>query len=125
MSNKILIYGANGYTGQLITKEAKERGLDVEIAGRNSASIKALAQETGFNYHIVELHESEKLVALLQDYTTVIHCAGPFSETALPMVEACIKSKTNYLDITGEISVFEDIMKYDKKAKEVNIALIP
>jgi len=125
MENKILIYGANGYTGKLITKKAVEVGAPVEIAGRNEEAIKLLANETGLHYHIIELSETERLENLLKDFKTVIHCAGPFSETAIPMVEACIKAKTNYLDITGEIWVFEDIMKYHHKAKKAGIVLIP
>ncbi|MGM0580798.1 MAG: saccharopine dehydrogenase family protein [Bacteroidota bacterium] len=125
MEYKILIYGANGYTGKLITNEAKENGIQVEIAGRNQAAIQSLANETGSPFHIVELGEKEQLEELLKNFDTVIHCAGPFSETAIPMVEACIQSKTNYLDITGEIWVFEDIMKYNDEAKKAGVALMP
>lgn len=125
MAYNILIYGANGYTGKLITIEAKKRGLSVELAGRNEQEIRKLSNETGFPFHIVELTERSKLEILLKDFHTVIHCAGPFSETAIPMVEACIKSKTNYLDITGEIWVFEDIMKYHEEAKKADIVLMP
>ncbi len=125
MDYKILIYGANGYTGKLITQEAIEREVDLDIAGRNEKAIQSLATETGFPYHIVELNDTENLERLLKDFHTVIHCAGPFSETAIPMVEACIKSKTNYLDITGEIWVFEDVMKYHEQAIKAGIALIP
>lgn len=125
MANKILIYGANGYTGKLITQEAKAKGVKVEIAGRNEEAIKALAKETDYPFHIIELAETNKLEQLLTDFDTVIHCAGPFSETAIPMVEACLKSKTHYLDITGEIWVFEDIMKYHEQAKASGIVLMP
>jgi len=125
MEYKILIYGANGYTGRLITKEAVKQNIKVDIAGRNDVAITQLSQETGFKRHILNLNESNKLEDLLKDFDTVIHCAGPFSETAKPMVEACIKSKTNYLDITGEIWVFEDVIKYSEEAKKAGIALIP
>jgi short subunit dehydrogenase-like uncharacterized protein len=125
MGYKILIYGANGYTGKLITQEAKARGIAVEIAGRNVQQIKELSDETNFPYHILKLTESSKLETLLKDFDTVLHCAGPFSETAIPMVEACIKSNTNYLDITGEIWVFEEVMKYHEQAQKASIALIP
>lgn len=125
MEHKILIYGANGYTGKLITLEAKANKLQVEIAGRNQEAIESLAQQTGYAYHIIELAETEKLETLLKNFHTVIHCAGPFSETAIPMVEACIRTETNYLDITGEIWVFDNIIQYHAKAKEAGIALIP
>ncbi|WKV10778.1 saccharopine dehydrogenase family protein [Marivirga harenae] len=125
MNYKILIYGANGYTGKLITQEAKNAGVYVELAGRNKKAIETLSLDTGLPYHICELNDKSKLEELLKEFHTVIHCAGPFSETAIPMVEACLKSKTNYLDITGEIWVFEDIMKYHKEAEQAGITLIP
>lgn len=125
MKNKILIYGANGYTGQLITNEAIAKGLQIEIAGRNEKEIASIANNKGLKYHILNLSETAALQKLLADFQTVIHCAGPFSETAIPMVEACIKAKTNYLDITGEIWVFEDIMKYNQQARDAGISLIP
>ncbi|HET8858831.1 saccharopine dehydrogenase family protein [Marivirga sp.] len=125
MDYNILIYGANGYTGKLITNEAQSAGIKVEIAGRNKQAIESLGHKTGFPYHIIDLTESVKLENLLKKFDTVIHCAGPFSETAIPMVEACIKSQTNYLDITGEIWVFEDIIKYHELAKAAGIVLLP
>ena len=125
MEYRVLIYGANGYTGKLITREAKYRGIQVEIAGRNVKAIQSLSKETGFSYHIVQLSETTQLENLLKYFDAVLHCAGPFSETAIPMVKACINSKTHYLDITGEIWVFEDIMKYHEQAKKSGIALLP
>ena len=125
MAYKILIYGANGYTGKLITQEALQKRVEIHIAGRNEEAIRTLSIATSCPYYIVELSDKSKLEKLLEDFDSVIHCAGPFSETAIPMVEACIASKTNYLDITGEIWVFEDIMKYHHLAKKAGIALIP
>ena len=125
MSHKILIYGANGYTGRLITKQAVNENLVVEIAGRNSSAISELAKQYQIKYHIIALNQATQLKDLLKEFETVIHCAGPFSETAQPMVEACIAAQTNYLDITGEISVFEMIMRQHEAAKSAEVALIP
>ena len=55
----------------------------------------------------------------------VLHCAGPFSRTARPMVEACLRNKKHYTDITGEIAVFEACAALDKKAQEAGIMLMP
>jgi len=55
----------------------------------------------------------------------VINCAGPFSKTAKAMIEACLKSKTHYLDITGEIAIFELAKSYDKQAIEAGIVICP
>ncbi|MBK6263878.1 saccharopine dehydrogenase NADP-binding domain-containing protein [Marivirga sp. S37H4] len=125
MHARILIYGAYGYTGQLITKEAKKQSVLVHLAGRNEEKLQKVADQTGYEATVISLEESERLKSFLQNFDTVIHCAGPFSETALPMVKACLASKTNYLDITGEVSVFENIMAFDNEAKQARIAMIP
>lgn len=121
----IVVYGAYGYTGELIVKEARKQGLMVVLSGRNESKLKKLSQETGFSYSAVDLNDRKSLVALLKDATVVIHCAGPFQHTAKPMVEACLEARTHYLDITGEYQVFELIHDFDERAKKAGIMLLP
>lgn len=102
-----IIYGANGYTGELIAREAVRQGLKPTLAGRNKAKVEALAQELGLDYKAFGLDNVDAVSQQLQGFKLVMHCAGPFSATSKPMMEACIKAGTHYLDITGEISVFE------------------
>jgi short subunit dehydrogenase-like uncharacterized protein len=125
MANTFLIYGANGYTGELITRFAAERGLKPIIAGRNETKIAELAAEHGFEYRVFSLDETDKLDAALQEVDMVLHCAGPFSITSLPMVKACIHNGKHYTDITGEISVFETCAAMGKKAEEAGVMVMP
>jgi len=123
--NNFLIYGANGYTGQLIIREAIAKGQKPIIAGRNENEIKALAEQYDLPCSILDLTEIDKLDEALRTVKAVIHCAGPFHRTYEVMANACIKNKTHYLDITGEISVFEGLHKMDQSAKEADIMLLP
>jgi short subunit dehydrogenase-like uncharacterized protein len=123
--NTFLIYGANGYTGELITRYAAERNLKPILAGRNQAKVEALAKQYGFDFRVFDLNDSAKLDAALQEVEFVLHCAGPFSLTSKLMVEACLRNKRHYLDITGEIAVFETLARLDKKAKEAEIMIMP
>lgn len=125
MDNTFLIYGANGYTGELITRFAADRGLKPIIAGRNEAAIKPIAEKYGFDYRIFALDETEKLDAALNEVAMVLHCAGPFSLTSKAMGEACLRTKTHYTDITGEIAVFEACAAADQKAKDAGIMVMP
>lgn len=125
MTNKFLIYGANGYTGELITRIAAERGLKPILAGRNKAKISDLAAKYDFEYRVFSLDDTAKLDATLQEVEMVLHCAGPFSITSKPMIEACLRNKRHYTDITGEISVFEACAAQDKLAQEVGIMIMP
>lgn len=125
MKKTFLLYGANGYTGELITRYAVERGLRPVIAGRNAEAIKALAERHGLEYRIFSLDETEKLDAALREVEVVMHCAGPFSLTSRPMLEACLRNRKHYMDITGEIAVFEACAALDEKAKAAGIMIMP
>lgn len=125
LKNKVLLYGANGYTGQLIARYAKEHQLQPILAGRNEQEITALATALQLPYKILSLDNSQQLKETLADVAVVIHAAGPFRYTAKQMVEACIETGTHYIDINGDISVFEFIKRYDEKAKAANVMLLP
>ena len=125
MTNTFLIYGANGYTGELITRFAAERGLKPILAGRNEAKISELAGKYGFEYRVFSLDDDAKLDAALREVDMVLHCAGPFSITSKPMVKACLRHKKHYTDITGEIAVFESTASVDKKALDAGVMLMP
>jgi short subunit dehydrogenase-like uncharacterized protein len=120
-----LIYGANGYTGELITQYAAQRGLKPILAGRNDAKVREIAAKYGFEHRAFSLDDTAKLDAALQEVEMVLHCAGPFSITSRPMVEACIRNKRHYTDITGEISVFETCAAMGKKAEGAGVMLMP
>jgi short subunit dehydrogenase-like uncharacterized protein len=125
MKNNFLIYGANGYTGELVLRYSVERGLKPLIAGRNAGKIEALALNFDVDFRVFSLDETTKLDAALSEVDFVIHCAGPFSLTSEPMVEACLRTGKHYTDITGEIAVFEAMARRDAPAKEAGIMIMP
>lgn len=120
-----LIYGANGYTGELIAHHTVSIGMKPILAGRREAKIKPLAEELGLEYRIASLDDTEALHMILDDIHTVLHCAGPYSATATPMLIACEKTKTNYLDITGEVDVFEHIYAHADRWEKADIVVMP
>ena len=119
MSPRWMIYGANGYTGELIARAGAgdERPI---LAGRNSERINALARELGCEARVFDVHRPR-----LEGVSLVLHCAGPFIHTSAPMVRACLDAGVHYLDITGEIDVFETIMALDDEAKRRGVTLLP
>jgi short subunit dehydrogenase-like uncharacterized protein len=119
-----LLYGANGYTARLIIDLARSFGLTPVLAGRSAAKLKPLAEETGLSYRVADLQDASALDALLVDIPVVLHCAGPFSKTAAPMQQACLRTGTHYLDITGEIDVFEHGLTLHDEALRQNVMLM-
>jgi short subunit dehydrogenase-like uncharacterized protein len=120
-----LIYGANGYTGQLIVELAVRQGIRPVLAGRTESKIKPLADAFGLKYEVFGLDNHASLVSYLNNFRLVLNCAGPFSRTAKSMIEACLEAKTHYLDITGEIEVFELAKSYNAQATKAGIILMP
>ena len=124
-TKQFLIYGATGYTGKLTARTAKDKGLKPILAGRNEAKLKAVAEPLGFQYRAFDLSERAKLDAALGEVDVVLHIAGPFSATSKPMADACLRTGTHYLDITGEIDVFEALAARDAEAKAAGVMLLP
>jgi len=120
-----LLYGANGYTGALIAKMAGDYGLKPILAGRRREALLPLAESLNLAYKVIDLNDTETLERSLKEVSLVLHAAGPFKFTAQPMIEACIRTKTHYIDITGEIMVYEMAKKMHETAKEAGIMLMP
>lgn len=120
-----MIYGANGYTGELIAREARRRGLDPILAGRSREKIEALGRELELRTAVFSLDDSGAAARHLQTIAAVLHCAGPFVRTSEPMVRACLEAGAHYLDLTGEIAVFEFVMGKDSEARNRGVILLP
>jgi len=123
--DNFLLYGANGYTGELITRYAANYDLQPILAGRTASKIQPLAEKHNLPYRIFGLDDPKALQQALVDVKVVLHTAGPFMHTARPMMEACLATQTHYLDITGEIPVFELGNTLSAKAKAAEITLMP
>jgi short subunit dehydrogenase-like uncharacterized protein len=124
-TKQFLIYGATGFTGKLTARAAREKDLRPILAGRNETKLKAIADPLGLEYRAFDLSERAKLDAALGEVDVVLHIAGPFSATSKPMADACLRTGTHYLDITGEIDVFEALAARDAEAKKAGIMLLP
>ncbi|WP_300655526.1 trans-acting enoyl reductase family protein [Pseudomonas sp.] len=120
-----MIYGANGYTGHLLAAEAQRQGLTPILAGRNPAAVHALGSLLGLECRIFDIAQPERAREALADVALVVHCAGPFSATSAPMLDACLASATHYVDITGEIGVFEAAHGRDRQAREAGLVVCP
>jgi short subunit dehydrogenase-like uncharacterized protein len=125
MSGTLMIYGATGYTGKLVARQAKADGLSPVLAGRSAERLQPLAAELGFAWRAIDLGDAAALDAGLADIDVVLHIAGPFSHTSRPMLDACLRTGTHYLDITGEIDVFEACAARDDEARRAGIMVMP
>ncbi|QYJ99240.1 saccharopine dehydrogenase NADP-binding domain-containing protein [Shewanella alkalitolerans] len=122
MASTLMIYGAYGYTGEMMVHEAVSRGLQPIIAGRSKAKLAPLAKQYCLESRVfdtVDIGEN------LKDVDVLLNCAGPFMATAPSMVEACLQHQIHYIDITGEIPVFQYCHTQDQRAKAAGVLMCP
>jgi short subunit dehydrogenase-like uncharacterized protein len=120
-----MIYGANGYTGGLVARLAAGRGERPILAGRDARAVAVLAGELGLAYRAASLNDPVTLRRALEGIDVVAHCAGPFEVTARAMVDACLVTGTHYVDVAGEIAVFESIYERHDEAQRAGVVLLP
>ena len=125
---KILLYGANGYTGALVARRAAARGVPparLILAGRREEALVPLAAELGFERRAFALDRPDEIARALAGVKVVLSCAGPFAHTAKPLVDACLRAGAHYLDITGEVAVFQMLWARDAEARAAGVMLLP
>ncbi|HVN55824.1 MAG TPA: saccharopine dehydrogenase NADP-binding domain-containing protein [Anaerolineaceae bacterium] len=125
MKENWLIYGATGYTGRLVAEEAVRRGHRPVLAARSCGKLDAISTELSLDSIVLRLDDADRLEHVVGDFQVVFHTAGPFIRTSQPMLAACLRTGTHYLDITGELKVLERILGMDREAKEAGIVVIP
>lgn len=124
-----LIYGATGYTGELIARRAASAGMRPVLSGRNAAAVARLANELSLPHiaaHVDDPGSLDRAIDMTHGlHRLVLNCAGPFGRTADQVSNACMRKSVNYLDITGEINVFELLSRKGSRARHMGVMLLP
>lgn len=117
-----IIYGAYGYTGELVVNEAIKQGRKPILAGRNKDCLKLLSEKYNLPMRTFGVDTANDC---LDGVGMLINCAGPFETTAVPLMDACLKNGVHYFDVTGEISVFQAAHNRHDAANKAKIVLCP
>ena len=125
IDERLVVYGANGYTGRLVARAARARGWTPRLAGRNAEAVESVAAEFDLSWSAFGLDDPVALDEGLEGATAVLHCAGPFSRTWRAMSDACLRTGVHYMDVTGELVVFEGLAARDDAAREAGVMLLP
>ena len=125
MAGSLVVYGAYGYTGELVARVAAQRGLSPVLAGRDSEQVVRVARAIGADWRAFPLSDPEAIRRGIRGAAVVLHCAGPFVHTATPMAEACVDERAHYLDLTGEIPVFRALVALGPAARNAGVMLLP
>jgi Saccharopine dehydrogenase NADP binding domain len=127
MSNtSATVFGAYGHTGRFVVAELRRRGWTVVLSGRNHARLLVAADGyPGADVRVANVEDPASLDTAISGSSAVINCAGPFLDTAIPIIEAAIRSGVHYLDVAAEqaavLGVF-DQFRADPRVKSIVIA---
>jgi short subunit dehydrogenase-like uncharacterized protein len=104
---RVVVYGANGFSGRLIAEYLREYNVPFIAAGRNRARIQEVMQQVPgietADYAIAEGGCSvDALAELFAGATVVCNTVGPLIYHGPKVIEACWKAGCHYIDISGE-----------------------
>lgn len=127
---KILLLGC-GNVGANVARQLVAGNPDVEyvIADINADTATALATEVGSVARAmrVDINQPQQLDAALDGVQLVFNAVGPFYRSALPVVEAALRNRVDYIDINDDHDVAEALLlkgDYHARALAAGIRII-
>ena len=112
MAERIVVFGATGYTGDLVSRALVDRGARPVLAARNEARVRTLADELGgLEWAVADVERPDSVRALVERGDVLVSTVGPFARWGEPAVQAAIASGAHYLDSTGEGSFIREVFE--------------
>jgi short subunit dehydrogenase-like uncharacterized protein len=126
MAERIVVFGATGYTGDLTARELVARGARPVLAARNEGRVRALAEELGgLEWAVADVSRPDSVRALVERGDVLVSTVGPFARWGEPAVQAAIGAGAHYLDSTGEGSFIRDVFeRYGGGAQAAGCGLV-
>lgn len=124
------VYGATGFTGQLVAELLSSRGVHFTLAGRNPLKLHRLRDALAAkgrpppDIAVVSIDDRDGLVALARESRAILTCAGPFNRMGPPLVDAALDGGAHYLDITGEARFMIATAHRHEEAKQAGVCLV-
>jgi short subunit dehydrogenase-like uncharacterized protein len=120
-----MVYGVTGFSGRAVAERLCEAGHDVVLAGRDAERVRAVADALGASWRAFALHDLAEVASGLAGIDVVLHAAGPYADTAGPMLVGCIAAGVHYLDLSGEWQSFALAESLGPDAAEAGVMLMP
>lgn len=125
--HKIAVFGASGHTGHFVVAELARRGIMAVLAGRDLEKLVAVQKtHPAYEVRVATIDDPASLDRALLGTSLVVNCAGPFLDTAAPVIQAALRARIHYLDVTAEqavaIAAFE---KFSDAARTAGVLIMP
>src|SRR6266480_1521969 len=128
ISNRtVAIFGAYGHTGRFVVSESRKRGFTLILSGRDAEKLKEVGNaHPGSEVRLAAVDDPASLDRVVCGAAAVINCAGPFIDTAAPVIAAALRAGAHYLDVAAEqaavLAVFE---RYAIAARDAGVVVAP
>ncbi len=131
----VILYGATGFVGkqtvQYFANYASTSEIRWAIAGRDRQKLESVKAQVGAGANSAEIlvadSQNQSAVDEMVAQTHVLlNTAGPFALYGTPIVDACVRSRTHYVDITGETPWVKTLIThYHEQAAAEGTRIIP
>ncbi len=123
----IVVYGATGHTGRFIVEELLRRGRKPLLSGRDGKRLAEMAERwPGVEWRAATIDDADALDEALRGAAAVINAAGPFLDTAQPLIEAALRAGIHYLDTSAEQRAAQQVFEgFDARARQAGIVIVP
>jgi short subunit dehydrogenase-like uncharacterized protein len=128
----VVLYGASGFVGkqtvQYFAKLDPALQLRWAIAGRNRQRLEAVREEVGVDVDtlVADSQDQQAIDEIVSQTRVLLSTAGPFALYGNTLVDACVRFKTHYVDITGEIPWVRGLIdRYHSQAAADGTRIIP
>lgn len=127
MADRIVVFGATGYTGELIASRLVAQGVRPVLAGRSEHRLAELAERLGGLEHArADALRQNTVFDLVGPEDVLISTVGPFGKWGLPAARAAVAAGCTYLDTTGEPEFMRRLFdELDEPARRSGARLIP
>lgn len=120
---EVVVYGASGFTGRLVAENLQRTYGDQvrwAMAGRDQAKLEGVKSEIGARVPVIVVNakDSASLETMAARTKVVLTTVGPYQLYGEPLLAACVKAGTDYVDLCGEPNwMAAMIAKYGDAAK--------
>jgi hypothetical protein len=127
LAQVVAVYGASGHTGRFVVSELQRRGWKIIAAGRDSKKLHAFREaRPDLEIRVASIDDPKSLHEAIAGAVAVINCAGPFLDTAVPLINAALRARIHYLDVTAEqaatLTAFE---QFSEPAQDAGVLVLP
>jgi short subunit dehydrogenase-like uncharacterized protein len=130
----IVLWGATGYTGQLVADYLVrnylhgDTGLRLALAGRNEDKVRGVAAEVGapdLPVLVGDSFDAASLDAIASRAEVIISTVGPYAKYGAELVGACARNGTDYCDLTGETQFVRAMIDaHEEEAKKTGARIV-